>query len=262
MAVKNKVIVANWKMHKAYVEGLILANTVIAGLEKFTGPVEIILCPPFIHLQTVQSMLKEYLHLHTGAQNCHHIDEGAFTGEVSAKMIKSIGVEYVILGHSERRQYLNETAEMIEGKIKVALSAGLKPIFCCGEPIEIRKKNQHLEYVEQQLEHSLFSFSSDDLKEITVAYEPIWAIGTGNVASPEQAQEMHVHIRSHISKRFGSEIADKMTILYGGSCNAQNSFELFKQADIDGALVGSASLNANEFLEIIKNAERSKTIIV
>jgi len=257
MSVKNKVVVANWKMHKAYVEGLILANTVIAGLEKFTGPVEVVLCPSYIHLQTVQSMLKDYLRLHAGAQNCHHFEEGAFTGEVSAKMIKSLGSEYVILGHSERRQYLNETAEMIESKIKSALNAGLKPIFCCGESIEIREKNQHLEFVEQQLEQSLFSFTADEIKQVLIAYEPIWAIGTGNVASPIQAQEMHAHIRMLVSKQFGSDIADNIIILYGGSCNAQNSNELFKQQDIDGALVGSASLNATEFLQIVKNAEHS-----
>jgi len=178
MPEKNKLIVANWKMHKSYVEGLILANTVIAGLEKFTGPVEIVLCPPFIHLQTVSSMLKDFLRLHSGAQNCHHIDEGAFTGEVNAKMIKSVGAEYVILGHSERRIYQNESSEMIEGKVKLALASGLKPIFCCGEPIEIREKKQHLEFVERQLEQSLFDFSVEELKNVNIAYEPIWAIGT------------------------------------------------------------------------------------
>jgi triosephosphate isomerase len=205
-------------------------------------------------------MLKDYLRLHSGAQNCHHLEEGAYTGEVSAKMIKSVGTEYVILGHSERRQYLNETAEIIKAKIKIALSASLKPIFCCGESIEIRKKNQHLEFVEHQLEQSLFSFNADEIKEISIAYEPVWAIGTGRVASPEQAQEMHAHIRVLLIKKYGSEIANKTSILYGGSCNAQNSFELFKQLDIDGALVGSASLNASDFLQIVKNAESSMSL--
>jgi triosephosphate isomerase len=254
MLVKNKLIVANWKMHKSYIEGLLLANAVVAGLEKFTGPVDIVLCPPFIHLQTVSSMLKDYLRLHSGAQNCHHVEEGAFTGEVSAKMLKSVGAEYVIIGHSERRIYQNETSEMIEGKVKLVLSAGLKPIFCCGEPLEIREKNQHLEYVERQLEQSLFDFNADEIQNVIIAYEPIWAIGTGKVASPEQAQEMHAYIRKLIEEKYGSELSNNLTILYGGSCNANNSIDLFKQKDIDGALVGSASLNADDFLQIVKNA--------
>lgn len=257
MSQKNKLIVANWKMHKSYVEGLILANSVISNLEKFSGPVDVVLCPPFIHLQTVSSMLKEYLRLHSGAQNCYQFEEGAFTGEVSAKMIKSVGSEYVILGHSERRAYLNESDEIIEAKIKSALEADLKPIFCCGESIDIREKNQHLEYVEKQLEQSLFGFDKEKFKNIVIAYEPIWAIGTGNVASPEQAQEMHAHIRHLISQKFDSTLANDTTIIYGGSCNAKNSVELFNQKDINGALVGSASLNAVEFLQIIKNAENS-----
>jgi triosephosphate isomerase len=257
MSVKNKLIVANWKMHKSYIEGLLLANAVFAGLEKFTGPVDVVLCPPFIHLQTVSSMLKDYLRLHSGAQNCHHIEEGAFTGEVSAKMLKSVGAEYVIIGHSERRIYQNESSEMIEGKVKLALSAGLKPIFCCGEPIEFREKNQHLEYVQRQLEQSLFDFNAEELQNVIIAYEPIWAIGTGKVASPDQAQEMHAYIRKLIDEKYGSELSSNLTILYGGSCNANNSNDLFKQKDIDGALVGSASLNATEFLQIVKNAELS-----
>jgi len=257
MPVKNKLIVANWKMHKSYVEGLILANSIVTGLDKFTGPVDIVLCPPFIHLQTVSSMLKEYLRMHSGAQNCHHIEEGAFTGEVGAKMIKSVGAEFVITGHSERRIYQNETSEMIEGKIKLALSAGLKPIFCCGEPIEIREKNLHLEFVERQLEESLFEFSAEELQSIIIAYEPIWAIGTGKIASPDQAQEMHEYIRKLIEQKYDAELSTNIIILYGGSCNESNSIELFKQKDIDGALVGSASLNATDFLQIVKNAEIS-----
>jgi triosephosphate isomerase len=257
MSVKNKLIVANWKMHKSYIEGLLLANAVVAGLEKFTGPVDVVLCPPFIHLQTVSSMLKDYLRLHSGAQNCHHIEEGAFTGEVSAKMLKSVGAEYVIIGHSERRIYQNETSEMIEGKVKLVLSAGLKPIFCCGEPLEIRDKNQHLEFVESQLEQSLFKLNPEEFQNIIIAYEPIWAIGTGKVASPEQAQEMHAHIRKLISLKYGDDLAKNLVILYGGSCNAQNSIDLFGQNDIDGALVGSASLIAADFLQIVKNAALS-----
>lgn len=257
MSVNNKLIVANWKMHKSYVEGLILANSVIAGLEKFTGPVDIVLCPPFIHLQTVSSMSKDFLRLHSGAQNCHQFEEGPYTGEISAKMIKSVGADYVIIGHSERRIHHIESSEMIGAKVRMALSAGLKPIFCCGESIEIRDKNQHLEFVESQIKQSLFDFSPVEILTIKVAYEPIWAIGTGNVASPNQAQEMHAHIRKILSEKYGHEIAKKMQILYGGSCNAENSIELFNQKDINGALVGSASLNAVEFLQIVKNAEKS-----
>jgi triosephosphate isomerase (TIM) len=240
-------------MNKVYIEGLILANTVIAGLEKFRGPVDIVLCPPFIHIQTVFNMLKDYLHLHVGAQNCHQLTSGAFTGDVSAAMLKSVGATYVILGHSERRNHYNESPELIGEKVKSVLDNDLHPIFCCGEPLEIREKNIQKQYVFEQIEKSLFSLSGEEISKIIIAYEPIWAIGTGKVASPEQAQEMHADIRNLIENKYGKSISDIVRIVYGGSCNAENSLSLFRQKDIDGALVGSASLNPSDFLQIVNN---------
>ena len=253
MLQRNKMVVANWKMNKKYIDGLILANTIIAGLEKFNEPVEVVICPPFIHIQTVHNMLKENLRLHVGAQNCHQLENGAFTGEVSAGMIKSVGAEYVILGHSERRMYQNESAQLISDKLKTAIKNGINPIFCCGEDLNTRESGKHFEFVQEQIETSLFGLTIEEFSKIIIAYEPIWAIGTGVVANPDQAQEMHQFIRSIISSKFGNEVADKTVILYGGSCNASNSKALFAQPDIDGALVGSASLNAVDFLEIVKN---------
>ncbi len=254
---RKKLVVANWKMNKVYVEGLILANTIIAGLEKNQGAAEVVICPPFIHIQTIYNMLKEHLKLHVGAQNCHYNYQGAYTGEVSAAMLKSVGAEYIILGHSERRTYNNETPEIISKKIKNVISESLTPIFCCGEDFQIREKKEHFKFVKSQIEESLFDLSAESFSKIIIAYEPVWAIGTGIVAEPEQAQEMHLSIRDFIASKYGNDLADVIPIIYGGSCNASNSKMLFNQKDIDGALVGSASLKAEEFLEIVKNRNNS-----
>ncbi len=253
MAIRKKMVVANWKMNKEYIEGLILANTVIAGLEKFRDPVEIVLCPPFIHIQTVYNMLKDYPWLHVGAQNCHELKSGAFTGEVTAAMLKSVGAEYIIVGHSERRSIYHEDSDLLAQKTKSILASGLQPIFCCGENIEVRNAGKQNEYIAKQLNESLFLLTEEEIKNVIIAYEPIWAIGTGIVANPDQAQSMHKFIRNFIGEKYSVETANNLTILYGGSCNAQNSMDLFAQPDIDGALVGSASLNAAEFLNIVKN---------
>ena len=250
---KRKLIVAgNWKMNKVYVEGLVLANTVMAGLEKFRDPVEIIICPPYIHLQTISTMYKELLHLHVGAQNCHHLEKGAYTGELSAAMIKSVGVSYVIIGHSERREHYHETAELIAAKVKIALQAGLLPIFCCGEPLSVREAEGQEDYVRTQIEASLLQLSEDEIQKVVIAYEPIWAIGTGQTASPVQAQAMHRFIRNLLAEKYGNDLAQTISILYGGSCKPENAEALFAQPDIDGALVGGASLQAEDFLKIIQ----------
>jgi triosephosphate isomerase len=252
MTKRRKMVVANWKMNKEYIEGLVLANTIIAGLEKFSAAVDIVLCPPFIHIQTVYNMLKEYPWLHVGAQNCHQLKTGAFTGEVSASMLKSVGAEYIIVGHSERRDYFNEQPELLLQKTKTIIEAGLFPIYCFGEKLEIRETGKHEAFVIEQLQN-LFTLPEVDFKKVVLAYEPVWAIGTGVVATTEQAQSMHALLRNHIAQKYSLETALETIILYGGSCNAINSADLFAQPDIDGALVGSASLNPNDFLEIVKN---------
>lgn len=249
---RKQMVVGNWKMNKAYVEGLVLTNTVIADLDKYLQQLAVVFCPPFIHLQTVSSMAKDHPVAFSGAQNCHHETKGAFTGEVSAEMIKSIGASYVILGHSERRQYFEESPELIHQKIKQALANDLMPIFCCGEPLAAREAKKHQNYVYQQLEASLFTLSEEEMSKIVVAYEPIWAIGTGQTATPAQAQGMHAFIRQCLSQQYNAQLAAKISILYGGSCKPHNAAELFAQFDIDGALVGGASLVAEDFIKIIQ----------
>jgi len=253
MAKRKIMVVGNWKMNKVYVEGLVLANTIIADLEKLRSTIDIVLCPPFIHIQTVYNMLKEYPWLHVGAQNCHQLEAGAYTGEVTAAMLKSVGAEYIIIGHSERRAYFNESPELLAQKVQAVIKQGLSPIFCCGENLEIREANTQESFVQAQIEQSLFSLSASDFKKVVIAYEPIWAIGTGIVASPEQAEAMHASIRNLVTQKYGTEIAQQTTILYGGSCQPSNVLELFSKPDIDGALVGSSSLNAQDFIQIVKH---------
>lgn len=220
-----------------------------AGAQK----AQVIICPPFTSLDTVLREIQDEEGVDCGAQNCHWELDGAYTGEVSAKMLGNMGVEYVILGHSERRKYQFEDDLVVEMKIKKALSQGLKIIYCCGESEEERQIGDQFEVVEMQVETALFNFSADDMKNIIIAYEPVWAIGTGKTASPEQAQEMHSFIRGMISEQYGDDVADNMSILYGGSCKPSNAKELFSQDDIDGGLIGGASLVANDFVEIIKS---------
>jgi triosephosphate isomerase len=249
---RNKIVIGNWKMNKVYIEGLLLANAIISELEKQHDYVDVVLCPPYIHIQTVYNMLKEYTRLHVGAQNCHESESGAFTGEVSAAMLSSVGAEYVITGHSERRSVFQENYLLIAKKVKAILSNNLIPVFCCGENLGTREKNQHEHFVKEQLEESLFELSAEQIQRVIIAYEPIWAIGTGVVASPEQAESMHLFIRNTIAEKYGNTLSNKMTIIYGGSCNASNAASLFSQPNIDGALVGGASLNPADFLQIIK----------
>ncbi|MBN1985572.1 MAG: triose-phosphate isomerase, partial [Prolixibacteraceae bacterium] len=185
------------------------------------------------------------------AQNCAAEAKGAFTGEVSAEMVKSTGAEYVILGHSERREYYGETSEILNKKLALALENELTPIYCCGEPLEIREAGTQNSFVKQQLEETIFNLSPEDFKKLVIAYEPIWAIGTGKTATSDQAQEIHAFIRSTIAEKFGQEIAEGVSILYGGSCKPSNAKELFANKDVDGGLIGGASLKAEDFLGII-----------
>ncbi|GIV34302.1 MAG: triosephosphate isomerase [Chitinophagales bacterium] len=249
---RTKMVAANWKMNKFLVEGLQLASDILVSLEKNPPKHPVVICPPFIHLADLQRLFKETSYIHLGAQNCYYADSGAFTGEISVPMLASLGVRYVIAGHSERRQIFCETDEIVSRKVKAILLHGLRPIFCCGEPLAVREKNQHFSFVEQQISASLLPLSAEEISSVTIAYEPIWAIGTGVNATPQQAQEMHAFIRSLIEKRFGNTIAQNMTLLYGGSVNPANATSLFNQTDVDGGLVGGASLKADDFVKIIR----------
>jgi triosephosphate isomerase len=250
---RKKVIAANWKMNEDYSDGVALFSEVIKLIrDELTGDQEVIVCPPFIHLHALAELSKNYPKISIGAQNAHQSESGAFTGEISAKMIRSTGAEYVILGHSERRLYFNETNELIAEKIDTALLNTLKVICCIGETKKEREAGQQFEVLEKQLTDGLFHLDKGQFKHLTIAYEPIWAIGTGVTATTAQAQEIHQFIRKKLSGRFSNETADSTTILYGGSCNPKNAVELFLQKDIDGGLIGGASLKAHDFIDIIK----------
>lgn len=250
---RKQIVAGNWKMNKLLADGIQLAADILVSLEKNPPKDTVILCPPYIHLADLAKVLKDCGYIKLGAQNCHLKDEGAFTGEVSVPMLASIGIDYVIAGHSERRQLFAETDEVVLQKVKTILTHGLHPIFCCGEPLDVRKQNKHFEYVQKQMNESILSLSADEMKSVVIAYEPIWAIGTGVNASPEQAQEMHSFIRNLLRQKFGNETADNTTILYGGSVKADNAGSLFSQPDVDGGLVGGASLVANDFVKIVRS---------
>lgn len=210
----------------------------------------VIICTPFIHLASIANVLDQNL-VGLGAENCADKEKGAFTGEVSAQMVKSTGAQYVILGHSERRQYYHETPEILKEKVLLALKNGLKIIFCIGETLEEREANKQNEVVKAELEGSVFNLSAEEFKNITIAYEPIWAIGTGKTATAEQAEEIHAYIRSIVAEKYGNKVAQDTSILYGGSCKASNAPELFAKEDIDGGLIGGASLKCTDFKGII-----------
>lgn len=247
---RQQIVAGNWKMNKTLDEGLELVKSVLDKVEQRPrGPV--VFATPFPYLQAVAKMLKVRKGFHLAAQNCHHEEKGAYTGEVSVDMLASVGADYVIIGHSERRQYFKETNEQLARKVNLALSKNLIPIFCCGEPLDIREKGTHVGFVAKQLKASLFHLPEAEFRKIVIAYEPIWAIGTGKTATTEQAQEMHAAIRVLLAKKYGKAVADDTSILYGGSCNAQNAPELFRQPDVDGGLIGGASLKADDFVAII-----------
>ena len=245
---RKKIVAGNWKMNKNLQEGVALVNEL---KEVVKNPkCDVVVCTPFIHLATVAEMLKG-TPIQLGAENCADKANGAYTGEVSAEMVKSTGAQYVILGHSERRQYYNETGEILKEKVQLALANGLKVLYCIGESLEEREANKQNEVVKRELEESVFNLDAEQFKSIVIAYEPIWAIGTGKTATAEQAEEIHAYIRSCVAERYGKAMADDTTILYGGSCKASNAPELFSKADIDGGLIGGASLKAADFNGII-----------
>ena len=247
---RKNIVAGNWKMNKTLQEGLALATELNNILTDVAPNCEVVIGTPFIHLASVAAAV-DTSKVHVAAQNCAEKESGAFTGEVSAAMVKSTGAEYVILGHSERRAYYGETYEILKNKVLLALKNELIPIFCIGELKEEREANQQNEVVKAQLEGSVFNLSEEDFSKIVLAYEPVWAIGTGLTASPAQAQEIHAFIRSLIADKYGKEVAENTSILYGGSANPGNAKELFSNPDVDGGLIGGASLKAPDFKAII-----------
>lgn len=251
---RKKIVAGNWKMNKNYEEALSLASEVIfMANDEVNTAVQVIMASPFPYLIPLNKYLDKSPNIAMAAQNCSDKASGAFTGEVSASMLASIDIKYVIIGHSERRQYFNETNEQLKDKVDLALANGLTPLFCCGESLELRNGSAFLEYVANQLTESLFHLTADEFSKIVIAYEPIWAIGTGLTASSAQAQEMHAYLRKHIAGKYGAEIAENCSILYGGSCNEKNAAELFACPDVDGGLIGGASLKSREFVNIAKS---------
>lgn len=250
---RKKIVAGNWKMNKTLEEAHILTSEVMGMCaDEVKGNVVVVLCTPFPYLLPVKNQLGANNRISVGAQNCSEHDAGAYTGEVSALMLKSMGIPYVIIGHSERRQYFHENGKQLATKVDKALANGITPIYCCGEPLEVREAGTHEQLVKQQVEESLFHLSAESVAKVVIAYEPVWAIGTGKTASSQQAQDMHAVIRKHLSGKYGNAVAESISILYGGSVKADNAKELFSQHDVDGGLVGGASLKSREFVEIVK----------
>ena len=247
---RKKIVAGNWKCNTTLQEGIALAKEVNNVVN--TSNVQVILGTPFIHLTEVVKLTTNKA-IAVAAQNCAAEAKGAFTGEVSAAMVKSTGATYVILGHSERRGYYGETSEILNKKVALAIENGLTPIYCCGEALDIREKGEENAFVINQLKETVFNLSVEDFKKIVIAYEPIWAIGTGKTATSDQAEDMLKTIREAIAAKFGKAVAEETSILYGGSCNAKNAQELFAKPNIDGGLIGGASLKAEDFNAIVKS---------
>jgi triosephosphate isomerase len=247
---RKQMVAGNWKMHTTVGEGINLALAVAQGLKGKKVNASVVVAPPFTHLAEVARVLKES-GIAVAAQNCASEPKGAFTGEVSAAMIRSCGASYVIIGHSERRTYFREEDVVLHKKLQLTLENELVPIFCCGELLEERNAGKHFSVVKKQMEQALFPFSIDNFRKIVIAYEPVWAIGTGVNATPAQAQEMHHYIRHLITDKYGLEAAGQTSILYGGSCKPSNAGELFANEDVDGGLIGGASLIAADFIDIV-----------
>ena len=247
---RQKIVAGNWKMNTLLKDGMELAEAVEKLEKKKSSNALVIIAPPYTHLSKVNDLIDG---VKLSAQNCASEESGAYTGEISPDMLLSAGVEYVILGHSERRSYYGEDNQLLNKKVKLALSKGLKPIYCCGEVLEEREKGLLFDVIREQVTVGLADLSKEDMSNVVIAYEPVWAIGTGVVASPGQAQEMHKFIRDLLVELFDREVADNMTILYGGSCKPSNASELFANPDVDGGLIGGASLKAEDFLAIVNS---------
>ncbi len=245
---RKNIVAGNWKMNTTVAEGVQLAKEVVAKSAEVSAEVKLVIAPPFTHLAPVAEVVKGSV-VGLSAQNCADKTAGAYTGEVAVNMLGSVGCEYVILGHSERREYYGETDAKLVEKVKLALAQGLAPIFCIGEKLDEREAGRHFEVVTEQVKNVLYTLSAEEMAKVIVAYEPVWAIGTGKTATAEQAQEIHACIRQVIAEKFGA-LAEEITILYGGSCKPSNAKELFAQPDIDGGLIGGAALKAEDFIGI------------
>ena len=249
---RQKIVAGNWKMHKTLEESQALI-TEVRGIvrDEYRGEGKVVLIPTYLALPSAVRLL-EGSGLLVGAQNAHQADQGAYTGEISAGMLKSLGVQYCLVGHSERRQFFGETNEVCAAKVKSVIRHGMKPIFCIGETLEQRESKQYFRAIEEQIVQGLFHLDRKEFAEVVIAYEPVWAIGTGLNASPEQAQEIHAYIRKLLANQYNDEIATTTSILYGGSVKPENAAALFMQSDIDGGLIGGASLKARDFIDIVK----------
>ena len=248
---RKNIVAGNWKMNTTVPEGVALAKEVNECFAAFNANCDVIICVPFTHLVPVCGVIDQNK-LGLGAENCADHKSGAYTGEVSAAMVASTGANYVILGHSERRQYYGETSETLREKVALALENKLTPIFCIGEVLEERENGTYNDVVKAQIEEALFNLSAEDFGKIILAYEPVWAIGTGKTATADQAEDMHAFIRNVIAAKYGKEVAENTSILYGGSCKPSNAAELFAKPDVDGGLIGGASLKAADFMGIVK----------
>jgi len=249
---RKKIVAGNWKMNLNKEQSVQLVEGISAGLGTLSEHTEVIVSPPSIHIPYVFDAANRNEKVGVAAQNMHQAEGGAYTGEISADMLKSVGINTVILGHSERREYFDEDAHLLTQKVEQALEHKMKIIFCFGEKLEDRKSENHFDVVEEQLKDALFHLKESDWQHIVLAYEPVWAIGTGETASPDQAQEMHAFIRNLIMEKYGDEVSDEVSILYGGSVKPTNAQEIFSKPDVDGGLIGGASLKSEDFLAIIK----------
>jgi triosephosphate isomerase (TIM) len=250
---RKQIAAANWKMNLTFEKAEALLNDILSADIKLNEYQQAVFAVPFPYLQIAQEELYDVENFYVAAQNCYSKKSGAFTGETSVEMLQSLNIKYVVIGHSERREYFEESNQFLAEKLNIALEYNITPIFCCGEPLSIRDAQKQNEFVARQLEESLFHFFADDLQKIVIAYEPIWAIGTGKTATSLQAQEMHAYLRKVLADKYGKDVAENISILYGGSVKAANAKEIFSQPDVDGGLVGGASLIADEFISIIQN---------
>jgi len=250
---RKKIVAGNWKMNKNFKDGLSLFSEVInMANDELHNNQQVVVCSPYLHLHSLVQLNKDNVKVAVGAQNCHQAESGAYTGEISAEMLASAGVQYVIIGHSERRQYFAENNTLCAAKIDIALKNNLIPIYCIGETLQERESGIHFDIIKSQLAEATYHLASQEFEKLVIAYEPVWAIGTGVTASSAQAQEIHAFIRNEIAWQYNVVVADKISILYGGSCNPKNAEELFAQADIDGGLIGGASLKSRDFIDIAK----------
>lgn len=248
---RKQIAAANWKMNLTLQQGEQLLNDIIALPHILSNHQQVVFAVPAPYLQMAQQKLQGKQNVFVAAQNCSNKKSGAYTGEISVEMLNSLSVPFVVLGHSERREYFSESNELLAEKVNISLEYKITPIFCCGEALNIREENTQNEFVGNQLRESLFHLSAEQIQKVVIAYEPIWAIGTGKTATSDQAQEMHAYIRASLATQYGADVADNVSILYGGSVKAANAKEIFGQPDVDGGLVGGASLIAAEFVAII-----------